>query len=184
MVLDTERPPGGFKRKRLELGAARLFYRASDARIDMKTQASLDRKVRVARYGGKALLGIGAQCSDRRADLLFAAEVLRSLREGLTPPPRALERSGFVEHWMVVTQDDVCLLTGTVWRLPLSLGVLATPLLAIDPTAGWALAVGEWLTIGTPRLDLAAAGIHPEGIADRAARWLERKLGAEHPFPG
>jgi hypothetical protein len=150
----------------------------------MNTQTSVDgRKMREAGYGGKPLFGIGARCSDRRADLLFASEVLRSLREGYRPSPRALESSGFVEHWMVVTQDDVCLLTGTVWRLPLSLGVLATPLLAIDPTEGWARAVGEWLTIGTPRLDLAAAGIHPDGVADRAARWLNRRLGAEDSAP-
>jgi hypothetical protein len=80
---------------------------------------------------------------------------------------------------MVVTQDDVCLLMGTVWRLPLSRTALATPLLAIDPVAGWARAVGEWLTIGVPRLDLAAAGIQPDWVADRAARWLERKLYAD-----
>ena len=36
-----------------------------------------------------------------------------------------------------------------------------------------------WLTIGAPQLDLVAAGIHPEGVADRAARWLERQLRAE-----
>jgi len=163
----------------LNLALRSVFYLASDARFDMDTQTSLKRRTRVARYGGRPLLGIGARCSDHRADLLFAAEVLRCLRDGFTPSPRALEWSGFVEHWMVVTQDDVCLLTGTVWRLPLSQNVLATPLMAIDPSAGWALAVGEWLTIGTPRLDLAAAGIYPEGIADRAARWLNRKLGVE-----
>jgi hypothetical protein len=146
----------------------------------MDTQTAVERRrTRVARYRGTPLLGIGARWSDRRADLLFAAEALRALRDGFTPSPRALEWSGFVEHWMVVIQDDVCLLTGTVWRLPLQLNVLATPLLAIDPSAGWALALGEWLTIGTPRLDLAAAGIHPEGVADRAARWLQRKLAAE-----
>jgi hypothetical protein len=48
--------------------------------------------------------------------------------------------------------------------------------LAIDPVAGWARVVGEWLTIETPCLDLATAGIDPERVADRAARWLERKL--------
>jgi hypothetical protein len=80
---------------------------------------------------------------------------------------------------VIVANDDVCLLTGTVWRLPLSRNVLATPLLAIDPVARWERVVREWLTIGAPRLDLVAAGIYPEGVADRAARWLERQLRAE-----
>jgi hypothetical protein len=168
----------------LNLALCSVLYLASDARFDMHTETSLDRrKAWGTRYDGTALLGLGARWSGRRADLLFASKLLRSLRGGLTPSARALEWSGFVEHWMVVTQDDVCLLTGTVWRLPLSLGVLVTPLLAIDPIAGWALAFGEWLTIGTPRLDVAAAGIHPEEVAERAARWLERKLGDENPIP-
>jgi hypothetical protein len=66
----------------------------------------------------------------------------------------------------MMARDDVCLLRGIVWRLPLSRNVLATPLLAFDPVAGWARVVGEWLTIGAPQLDLVAAGIHPEGVAD------------------
>ena len=176
MIFDTERA--------LRIGLEPLNVVASDARSDMNIQTSLDSdRMGGVRCGGKPLLGIGARCSDSRADLLFASEVLRSLRDGFTPSPRALEWSGFVERWMVVIQDDVCLLTGTVWRIPLSLNVLATPLLAIDPAAGWALTVGEWLTIGTPRLDLAAAGIHPEAVADRAAGWLERKLGARAEDP-
>jgi hypothetical protein len=136
-----------------------------------------------ARYCVKPLLAIGAPCSDSKTDLLFASEVLRSLREGFTPSPRALEWSGFVEHWTVVIQDDVFLLTGMIWRLPLSLNVLATPLLAIDQVEGWALVVGEWLTIGSPLLDLAAAGVHPEAVADRATRWLGRKLSASGKNP-
>jgi hypothetical protein len=131
------------------------------------------------RYSKQPLYGFGERWSESRADLLFASEVLRCLRGGSTPSPRVLEWSGFVEHWMIVAHDDVCLLTGIVWRLPLSRNVLTTPLLAIDPVAGWARVVGEWLTIGAPQLDLVAAGIHPEGVADRAARWLERQLRAE-----
>jgi hypothetical protein len=133
----------------------------------------------VQRYSKQPLYGFGERWSKSRADLLFASEVLRCLRGGSTPSPRVLEGSGFVEHWTIVANDDVCLLTGTVWRLPLSRNVLATPLLAIDPDAGWARVVGEWLTIGAPRRDLVAAGIYPEGVADRAARWLERQLRAE-----
>jgi len=148
----------------------------------MDTQASLSRReTGEVRCGTSQLLpDIGARRRESRADLLFASEVLRSLRGGSTPSPQVLESSGFVEHWIVLTQEDVCLLMGTVWRLPLSRNRLATPLLAIDPVAGWARAVGEWLTIGTPCLDLAAAGIHPDGVADRAARWLERKLCTDH----
>jgi hypothetical protein len=123
-------------------------------------------------------LGLGEQWPARRADLLFASKILGCLREGSTPSQRMLECSGFVEHWMIVARDDVCLLKGTVWRLPVSRNTLTTPLLAIDPVAGWARAVDEWLTIG-PCLDLVAAGIHPDGVADRAARWLERQLRAE-----
>jgi len=133
----------------------------------------------VRRYSKQSLYGFGERWSKHRDDLLFASEVLRCLRSGSTPSLRVLEWSGFVEHWMIVADDDVCLLTGTLWRLPLSRYVLATPLLAIDPVAGWARVVGEWLTIGAPRLDLGAAGIHPEGVADRAARWLERQLRDE-----
>jgi len=96
------------------------------------------------------------------------------------PPPNALEWSGFVEHWTVIVRDDLCLLTGIVWRLPLRRHSLETPLLAIDPSAGWARAIGEWLTIGAPCIDPAAAAIHPEGVADRAARWLERQLGSNN----
>jgi hypothetical protein len=51
---------------------------------------------------------------------------------------------------MIVARDDVCLLGGIVWRLPLSRNVVATPLLPVV----------------APRLDLVAAGIHPEGVAD------------------
>ncbi len=131
------------------------------------------------RYGKQPLFGLGERWSKSRADLLFASEVLRCLRGGSTPSPRVLECSGFVEHWMIVVHDDVCLLSGIVWRLPLSRNVLTTPLLAIDPAAGWARAVGEWFTIGSPHFDLVAAGIHPEGVADRAAQWLERQLRAE-----
>jgi hypothetical protein len=123
-------------------------------------------------------LGLGEQWPARRADLLFASKILGCLRDGSTPSQRMLECSGFVEHWMIVARDDVCLLKGTVWRLPVSRNTLTTPLLAIDPIAGWARAVDEWLTIG-PCLDLVAAGIHPDGVADRAARWLERQLRAE-----
>jgi hypothetical protein len=125
-----------------------------------------------------SLLGIGKQWPARRADLLFASKILSSLRDGSIPSRRVLEYSGFVEHWMIVTRDDVCLLKGTVWRLPVSQNMLTTPLLAIDPVAGWARAVDEWLNIG-PRHDLVATGIHPDGVADRAARWLERQLRAE-----
>jgi len=160
------------------------------ARDRMDTQTALYTNETVGKFleGGSCaarrcsklpLYGFGKGGSERRADLLFASEVLRCLRGGSTPSPRVLEWSGFVEHWTIVAQDEVCLLTGIVWRLPLSRNVLATPLLAIDPAAGWARAVGEWLTIGAPQLDLVAAGIHPEGVADRAARWLERQLRAE-----
>jgi hypothetical protein len=79
---------------------------------------------------------------------------------------------------MIVAREDVCLLKGTVRRLPVSRNALMTPLLAIDPVAGWARAVDQWFTI-RPCLDLVAAGIHPDGVADRAARWLERQLRAE-----
>jgi len=123
-------------------------------------------------------LGIGDRRPARRVDLLFASKILRCLREGWKPSQQALECSGFVEHWMIVAGDDVCLLKGTVWRLPVSRNLLATPLLAIDPVGGWARALDEWFTIG-PDLDLFAAGIHPDGVADRAARWLERQLRAE-----
>jgi hypothetical protein len=117
--------------------------------------------------------------SEPRTDLVFAAKLLRCLRGGSMPPPSALEWSGFVEHWTVIARDDVCFLTGIVWRLPLRRHTLETPLLAIDPAAGWARAVGEWLTIGVPCIDPVAAGIHPERVADRAARWLERQLGPD-----
>jgi hypothetical protein len=123
-------------------------------------------------------LGIGEERPARRADLLFASKILCCLREGWTPSRQVLECSGFVEHWMIVAGDDVCLLKGTVWRLPVSRNLLATPLLAIDPVAGWARAVDEWFTIG-PDPHLFAAGIHPDGVADRAARWLERQLRLE-----
>jgi hypothetical protein len=126
---------------------------------------------------GFSFWDIGGQRPSSRADLLFASEILRCLRDGLTPPQRALECSGFVEHWMIVARDDVCLLKGTVWRLPVSRHKLATPLLAIDPIAGWARAVDEWLTI-RPCLGWVAAGIDPDGVADLAARWLERQLRA------
>ncbi|MEN3287224.1 MAG: hypothetical protein V7634_1524 [Bradyrhizobium sp.] len=115
--------------------------------------------------------------SEPRTDLVFAAKLLRCLRGGSMPPPNALEWSGYVEHWTVIARDDLCLLTGIVWRLPLRRHTLETPLIAIDPAAGWARAIGEWFTIGVPCIDPVAAGIHPEGVADRAARWLERQLG-------
>jgi hypothetical protein len=127
------------------------------------------------------LSGRGAGGAEPRTDLIFAAKLLRCLRGGSMPPPSALEWSGFVEHWTVIARDDVCFLTGIVWRLPLKRHTLETPLLAIDPAAGWARAIGEWLTIGVPCIDPVAAGIHPEGVADRAARWLERQLGESRP---
>ena len=121
---------------------------------------------------GRSSLAIGGQRAASRADLLFASEILCRLRDGLKPSPRMLECSGFVERWMIVARnDDVCLLKGTVWRLPVSRSMLTTPLLAIDPVAGWARAIDEWLTIG-PCFDL----VHPDSVADRAARWLERQL--------
>jgi hypothetical protein len=123
--------------------------------------------------------GRSAGWSEARTDLVFAAKLLRCLRGGSMPPPSALEWSGFVEHWTVIARDDVCVLTGIVWRLPLRRHTLETPLLAIDPAAGWARAIGEWFTIGVPCIDPVAAGIHPEGVADRAARWLERQLGPD-----
>jgi hypothetical protein len=76
---------------------------------------------------------------------------------------------------MIESREDVCLLEGTVWRLPVSLSTIATPLLAIDPLAGWARTVDEWLTI-RPCLNSVATAIHPIAIADRAAQWLERQL--------
>ena len=121
----------------------------------------------------------GAGRCEPRVNLVFAARLLRRLREGSMPPPRALEWSGFVEHWTVITRDDVYFLTGVVWRLPLRRQALAAPLLAINPTAGWARIVGEWLTIGAPRIDSGSPGIHPESVADSAAQWLERQLGAD-----
>src|SRR5690348_4545074 len=128
-----------------------MFDRAPTQEIGMDTQASLYKQETGTVGGGTSrVFGTGARWYERRADLVFASEVLRSLRCGSRPSPRVLECSGFVEHWMVVTQDDVYFLTGTVWRLPLSRSALATPLLAIDPVAGWARAIGEWLTIGEP----------------------------------
>ena len=111
-----------------------------------------------------------------KANLVFAAKLLGCLRTGTSPPPSALEWSGFVEHWTVIIRDDICLLEGTVWRLPLCQGSLAAPLLAIDPAAGWARALGEWFTIGAPHASTAAAGLRPELISERAARWLEHQL--------
>jgi hypothetical protein len=125
-----------------------------------------------------SLTGHEAGLAGHRTNLVFAAKLLRCLRGGSMPPSSALEWSGFVEHWTVVARDDVCFLTGIVWRLPLKRHALATPLLAIDPVAGWARAMGEWLTIGAPRVDLATTGLHPEYVADRAERWLQRQLGA------
>ena len=124
---------------------------------------------------GPSFLGVGGQTIASRADLMFASEILRRLRDGLKPSRRMLECSGFVERWaIVVRDDDVCLLRGPVWRLPVSRSMLTTPLLAIDPVAGWARAVDEWLTIG-PSFD----PVHPDNVADRAARWLERQLGMD-----
>jgi hypothetical protein len=123
------------------------------------------------------LSGIGGRRRASRADLVFASEILRRLRDGLRPPQRVLECSGFVEHWMIVARDDMCLLMGTVWRLPFSRNMITTPLLAIDPVAGWARAVDEWLTIG-PCFDLVATGIHLDSVSDRAARWLDVQLRA------
>jgi hypothetical protein len=125
------------------------------------------------------LPSIGEQRPASRADLLFAAEILCCLRDGLTPSQRVLEYSGFVEHWFVGARDEVYLLKGTVWRLPFSRIALSMPLLAIDPVAGWARTVDEWLTI-RPCVDLVATGIDPDHVADRAARWLERQLRADH----
>jgi hypothetical protein len=123
------------------------------------------------------LVGKCPQCRDGRFGLLFAAEILRHLRGGSAPPARALEWAPFVDHWSIVANDDVCLLTGTAWRLPLSRKALETPLLAIDPVAGWARTVDEWFTIGTPRADFVAAGLYPEQVARRAALWIERQIG-------
>jgi hypothetical protein len=111
-----------------------------------------------------------------KANLIFAAKLLGCLRTGTSPPSSALEWAGFVEHWTVIICDDICVLKGTVWRLPLRQGSLAAPLLAIDPAAGWARALGEWLTIGAPHECIGAAGLCPELISDRAARWLEDQL--------
>jgi hypothetical protein len=127
-------------------------------------------------FGQENALGSRAAVIERRPNLLFAAKLLRSLRGGSMPPPSALEWSGFVENWTVIVADDVCLFTGIVWRLPLRRQALVTPLLAIDPSAGWARAFDEWLTIGDPSVNLVTTGIDPEGIADRAALWLERQL--------
>ena len=124
------------------------------------------------------LSGIGEQRPASRADLLFAAKILCGLRDGLTPSQRVLEYCGFVEHWLIGARDDVYLLTGTVWRLPFSRNALAKPLLAIDPVAGWARTVDEWLTI-RPCFNLVATGIDPDSVADRAARWLEGQLRAD-----
>lgn len=118
----------------------------------------------------------GTNWRGSKANLVFAARLLGCLRTGTSPPPSALEWSGFVEHWTVIVRDDICVLEGTVWRLPLCQGSLAAPLLAIDPAAGWARALGEWLTIGAPHKSTGAAGLRPELISDRAARWLEHQL--------
>jgi hypothetical protein len=111
-----------------------------------------------------------------RTELVFAAKLLQCLRAGSSPSPAALEWSGFVEHWAIIVRDDVCLLTGSVWRLPLRRHSLAAPLLAIDPAAGWARALDEWLTIEMPCGGVA--GPCPDLVAERAARWLEQQL---HP---
>ena len=89
-----------------------------------------------------------------------------------------LERYAFVEHWMIWVGNDVCWLKGTVWRLPVSRSVITTPILAIDPAAGWARAVDEWFTIG-PCINLIGARCQPEGVTDRAERWLDRQLRAD-----
>jgi hypothetical protein len=132
--------------------------------------------------------GPGTGQCEPRVNLVFAAKLLHRLREGSMPSPRALEWSGFIEHWTVITRDDVYFLTGVVWRLPLRRQTLVTPLLAINPTAGWALIVGEWLTIGAPCIDLGGHGIHPESVADSAVQWLQRQLGTDDgrgvPFQG
>jgi hypothetical protein len=140
-------------------------------------------KGQAVRYSELSHCGIGKRWPTSRADLLFASEVLRRLRGGSLPSRRELEWAGFVECWTVLVHDDLCWLTGTVWRLPLSRQVLVAPLLAIDPTAGWARAVGEWLTIEAPRLDLPVASVDPELVADSAASWLERQLRVQDYDP-
>ena len=51
--------------------------------------------------------------------LAFAILILGRLREGQRPPPRALEQAAFVEQWAITPHEDIFVLTGISWRLPL-----------------------------------------------------------------
>lgn len=111
-------------------------------------------------------------------DIAFAALILARLRNGGRPGPRALEQAPLIERWAVTARDQIFELTGIVWRLPLSRSLFAGPLLAIDPGAGWARTLDEWVVISDPRSACCVDSIAPDEVARRAAAWLRRQLDA------
>jgi hypothetical protein len=112
------------------------------------------------------------------SDLAFAALILARLRNGGRPGPRALEQAPLIEQWTITPCDQIFELAGIAWRLPLSRSVFAGPLLAIDPAAGWARTLDEWVVISDPQSACCVDSIAPEEVTRRAAVWLRLQLNA------
>jgi len=112
------------------------------------------------------------------SDLAFAALILARLRNGGRPGPRALEQAPLIEQWTITPCDQIFELAGIAWRLPLSRSVFAGPLLAIDPAAGWARTLDEWVVISDPQSACCVDSIAPNEVTRRAAVWIRLQLNA------
>jgi hypothetical protein len=113
------------------------------------------------------------------SNITFTAMIVHRLRAGTQPSHRALEQAAFVEQWAIVPDGEIFELTGVAWRLPLCKAAFAAPLLAINPTAGWARTVEEWLVIEHPRSAGAAELVYPDEVARRAEIWVRHQVAAE-----
>ena len=110
--------------------------------------------------------------------LAFAILILGRLREGRRPPPRALEQAAFVEQWAITPHEDIFVLTGISWRLPLRRSLFVAPLLAIDPSAGWARTVDEWIALGDQQVACEGDDVTPDEVIRRAVVWLPQQMNA------
>jgi hypothetical protein len=107
------------------------------------------------------------------AHLRDALDTLQRLRGGWRPDECLLADARYAQRWAVTRHDDGAAyqFVGFTSQLPVWTFTVIATVLAIDPSARWALLFGGgWIVIGDPLPTLSP--FDPADVAKRGETWL------------